>query len=187
MGLYGTWLVHSGAHVKCRGRWSRPCASPACMSAASRGRGRVPDWPQYLSWDKAGSRGVRGDTGKLSRMRSGAKRHRAAEGFDELLSGSCSCLPCRSVACTGPCSCTSRCGVNGGLAAAARARSTAVGSACAHVLALPTAAPLPPRRRPAAARPPGRRRVHVVHVLFHCAVVDVRTNRERHRPSCVTQ
>ena len=86
MGLYGTWLVPSGAHVKCRGRWSRPRAPPACMSAASRGRGRVPDWPQYLSWDKARSRGVRGDTGKLPRMRSGAKRHRAAEGFDELLS-----------------------------------------------------------------------------------------------------
>ena len=56
------------------------------MSAASRGRGRVPDWPQYLSWDNARSRGVRGDTGKLPRMRPDAKRHRVAEGFNELLS-----------------------------------------------------------------------------------------------------
>ena len=86
MGLYGRSLVPSGAHVKCRGRWSCPRAPAACTSAASRGRGHVHDWPRYLSWDTAGSRGVRGDTGKLPRMRSGAKRHRAAEGFDELLS-----------------------------------------------------------------------------------------------------
>ena len=87
MGLYGRWLVSSGAHVKeCRGRWSCPRAPAACMSAASRGRGLIHDWPRYLSWDTAGSRGVRGDTGKLPRMRSGAKRHRVAAGFDELLS-----------------------------------------------------------------------------------------------------
>mgnify|MGYP006157406467 CR=1 FL=1 len=85
MGLYGRSLVPSGAHVKCRGRWSCPRAPAACMSAASRGRGHVHDWPRYLSWDTAGSRGVRGDTGKLPRMRSGAKRHRVAAGFDELL------------------------------------------------------------------------------------------------------
>ena len=186
MGLYGRWLVSSGAHVKCRGRWSCPRAPAACMSAASRGRGHVHDWPRYLSWDTAGSRGLPAARGHRQAPSDEIRRQEAPCGrrLRRAAPGSwCSRLLCRSdITCTGPCNRTSRCGVNGGLAAAARARSTAVGSACAHVLALPTAAPLPPRRRPAAA-PPGRRRVHVVHVLLHCAVVDVRTNRERYRPS----
>ena len=65
----------------------------------------------------------------------------------------CSRLLCRSdITCTGPCNRTSRCGVNGGLAAAARARSTAVGSAPTCWLSRP-----PPRCRPAAAPPPPAR------------------------------
>ena len=47
MGLYGTWLVPSGARQVPRWVELPPC-TPA-SSAADRGRGRVLDFPQYDS------------------------------------------------------------------------------------------------------------------------------------------